>query len=115
MCIQSSECLSWVDPSRKKLCGASFLKLTRTVSCWLWMCVALVPDCPVVLCRAPRFKGFQQQDSHELLRHLLDGMKAEEVKVRHHGDGGVCVCVCVCVCVVRLTMERERTPVEIPV
>ena len=31
--------------------------------------------------RAPRFKGFQQQDSHELLRHLMDGMKAEEVKV----------------------------------
>ena len=35
----------------------------------------------LVFCRAPRFKGFQQQDSHELLRHLLDGMKAEEVKV----------------------------------
>lgn len=33
------------------------------------------------VCRkAPRFKGFQQQDSHELLRHLMDGMKAEEVK-----------------------------------
>ena len=31
--------------------------------------------------RAPRFKGFQQQDSHELLRHLLDGMKAEEIRV----------------------------------
>ena len=30
--------------------------------------------------RAPRFKGFQQQDSHELLRYLLDGMKAEEIK-----------------------------------
>ena len=30
--------------------------------------------------RAPRFKGYQQQDSHELLRHLLDGMKAEEIK-----------------------------------
>ncbi|XP_013383302.1 ubiquitin carboxyl-terminal hydrolase 16-like isoform X2 [Lingula anatina] len=30
--------------------------------------------------KAPRFKGFQQQDSHELLRHLLDGMKTEEIK-----------------------------------
>ncbi|CAH1800260.1 unnamed protein product [Owenia fusiformis] len=30
--------------------------------------------------KAPRFKGFQQQDSHELLRHLLDGMRAEEIK-----------------------------------
>jgi len=32
--------------------------------------------------RAPRFKGFQQQDSHELLHYLLDGVKAEEIKVR---------------------------------
>lgn len=30
--------------------------------------------------KAPRFKGFQQQDSHELLRHLLEGMKNEEIK-----------------------------------
>uniref|UniRef100_A0A8C1WJF1 Ubiquitin carboxyl-terminal hydrolase n=1 Tax=Cyprinus carpio TaxID=7962 RepID=A0A8C1WJF1_CYPCA len=30
--------------------------------------------------KAPRFKGFQQQDSQELLRYLLDGMRAEEVK-----------------------------------
>ncbi|KAG1661418.1 Ubiquitin carboxyl-terminal hydrolase 45 [Nymphon striatum] len=29
---------------------------------------------------APQFKGFQQQDSHELLRHLLDGMRLEEVR-----------------------------------
>ncbi|NWX10399.1 UBP16 hydrolase, partial [Caloenas nicobarica] len=28
--------------------------------------------------KAIRFKGYQQQDSHELLRYLLDGMKAEE-------------------------------------
>uniref|UniRef100_A0A8C1CZB4 Ubiquitin carboxyl-terminal hydrolase 16 n=2 Tax=Cyprinus carpio TaxID=7962 RepID=A0A8C1CZB4_CYPCA len=30
--------------------------------------------------KAPRFKGFQQQDSQELLRYLLDGMRAEELK-----------------------------------
>ncbi|XP_011606953.2 ubiquitin carboxyl-terminal hydrolase 16 isoform X1 [Takifugu rubripes] len=33
------------------------------------------------VCRkAARFKGFQQQDSQELLRYLLDGMRAEEIK-----------------------------------
>ncbi|XP_077976954.1 ubiquitin carboxyl-terminal hydrolase 16-like [Glandiceps talaboti] len=30
--------------------------------------------------KAPRFKGYQQQDSHELLRYLLDGMRSEENK-----------------------------------
>ncbi|KAM9733245.1 ubiquitin carboxyl-terminal hydrolase 16 [Menidia menidia] len=30
--------------------------------------------------KASRFKGFQQQDSQELLRYLLDGMRAEELK-----------------------------------
>jgi hypothetical protein len=30
--------------------------------------------------RTPRFKSYQQQDSHELLRHLLDGMRTEEIK-----------------------------------
>jgi len=30
--------------------------------------------------RAPRFKGWQQQDSHELLRYLLDGADMEERK-----------------------------------
>ncbi|NXA49088.1 UBP16 hydrolase, partial [Nothocercus julius] len=28
--------------------------------------------------KAIRFKGYQQQDSQELLRYLLDGMRAEE-------------------------------------
>ncbi|XP_064615598.1 ubiquitin carboxyl-terminal hydrolase 16-like [Liolophura sinensis] len=30
--------------------------------------------------KAPRFRGYQQQDSHELLRYLLDSMKTEEIK-----------------------------------
>ncbi|KAG8124005.1 hypothetical protein E2320_019361, partial [Naja naja] len=32
-------------------------------------------------CRAPRFKGFQQQDSQEVLHYLLDAMRIEETKV----------------------------------
>ena len=32
-----------------------------------------------------KFEGYRQQDSHELLRHLLDEMKTEEIMV-----GGVC-------------------------
>ena len=31
--------------------------------------------------RAPRFRGYQQQDSQELLRYLLDSLRMEEVKV----------------------------------
>ena len=30
----------------------------------------------------PSFKGFQQQDSHELLRNLLDAIKSEELRRR---------------------------------
>ncbi|XP_050219640.1 ubiquitin carboxyl-terminal hydrolase 2-like [Mercurialis annua] len=32
--------------------------------------------------KAPQFKGYQQQDSHELLRCLLDGLSSEELAVR---------------------------------
>ncbi|XP_019393340.1 PREDICTED: ubiquitin carboxyl-terminal hydrolase 45 isoform X4 [Crocodylus porosus] len=31
--------------------------------------------------KAPRFKGFQQQDSQELLHYLLDAMRTEETKI----------------------------------
>ncbi|XP_073440691.1 ubiquitin carboxyl-terminal hydrolase 16 isoform X2 [Dendrobates tinctorius] len=30
--------------------------------------------------KAVRFRGYQQQDSHELLRYLLDGMRGEEIQ-----------------------------------
>ena len=30
--------------------------------------------------RSPQFRGFQQQDSHELLRHLMESLRTEEVK-----------------------------------
>ena len=30
--------------------------------------------------KSSQFRGFQQQDAHELLRHLLEGVRTEEVK-----------------------------------
>nr|XP_039261660.1 ubiquitin carboxyl-terminal hydrolase 16-like [Styela clava] len=33
---------------------------------------------------APRFRGYQQQDSQEVLQALLDGVKTEEIKRRKH-------------------------------
>ncbi|PIK36394.1 putative ubiquitin carboxyl-terminal hydrolase 16 [Apostichopus japonicus] len=35
--------------------------------------------------KAARFKGYQQQDSHELLRYLLDSMKNEQIKRTQEG------------------------------
>lgn len=37
-----------------------------------------------VFSRAPRFKGYQQQDSQELLHYLLDSIRVEETKVSLH-------------------------------
>jgi uncharacterized UBP type Zn finger protein len=53
-----------------------------------------------VVFRAPRFKGFQQQDSHELLRYLIDVVRNEEIKV------GLYVCVCMCVSVVCVLLKK---------
>lgn len=39
--------------------------------------------CILLWTRAPRFKGFRQQDSQELLRYLLDSVRTEEIKVRY--------------------------------
>ena len=64
---------------------------------------------------APQFSGYAQQDSHELLAFLLDGLHEDLnlVKKKPYVDMDittegrddkvcvcvVCVCVCVCVCV----------------
>ena len=42
-----------------------------------------------IVCRAPRFKGFRQQDSQELLRYLLDSVREEEIKVRQSSNGSI--------------------------
>lgn len=50
------------------------------------LCFGVTPvykDCYGCFKRVPSFKGFQQQDSHELLRNLLDAVKSEEIKVNN--------------------------------
>ncbi len=36
----------------------------------------------ILMLRAPRFSGYHQQDSQELLRCLLDALRSEEITVR---------------------------------
>ena len=36
--------------------------------------------CSQISKRSPQFRGMHQQDAHELLRHLTEGVRAEEVK-----------------------------------
>ncbi|KAK1900235.1 Ubiquitin carboxyl-terminal hydrolase 16 [Dissostichus eleginoides] len=58
------------------------LHLDRPGSLTMAMCQLLneIQESKKVCKKAARFKGFQQQDSQELLRYLLDGMRAEETK-----------------------------------
>jgi len=39
-----------------------------------------------VCAKAPQFRGYQQQDSHELLRYLLDGLSMEELYAKKSGQ-----------------------------
>lgn len=46
-----------------------------------------------ICARVERFKGYQQQDSHELLRTLLDSLRNEELSVLHYNSWFICACV----------------------
>lgn len=54
----------------------SWLAINLCWNCQLFLFVRCVYVCTAV--RSNRFYGFRQQDSHELLRHLLDGIREEE-------------------------------------
>ncbi|KAE8685604.1 glucan endo-1,3-beta-glucosidase-like protein 2-like [Hibiscus syriacus] len=41
--------------------------------------------------KAPQFRGYQQHDSHELLRCLLDGLYTEELSFRKHTNASKCL------------------------
>ena len=34
-----------------------------------------------IIAKWDQYEGFEQQDSHELLRHLLDGIREEQINV----------------------------------
>ena len=57
--------------------------------------------CCCCCCRNTRFRGRSQQDSHELFRALLDGIRTEEAEVTVH------LCVCLCVMCVSLQLVRK--------
>lgn len=59
-----------------QICFVLYASIIHYNTNWCFtICFASLPN------RAPRFRGFQQQDSQELLHYLLDAMQIEETKV----------------------------------